>query len=191
MYKKYNPGFIEVITGCMFAGKTQELIRILSTLKYSKMPIIVFKHSIDNRYSTDEIASHFGNKLSAINISNPLEIYKHNVDKYDIVAFDEVQFFNRDIIDVVKDLANKGKRVIVAGLDQDFKGEPFGPMPELLSLAEFVIKLSAICQVCGIAGTKTQRLINGKPAKYDDPIVLVGATDSYEARCRSHHIIQK
>lgn len=189
MYKNYNRGIIEVICGCMFAGKTQELIRILSTLEYTKQKIIVFKHIIDNRYSQDEIASHFGNKLGATNITKANEVYDYNVYDYDIIAFDETQFFDNNIINVVKDLSDRGKRVIVAGLDQDFRGEPFGTMPDLLALAEFVIKLSAICQVCGEAGTRTQRLINNKPAKYDDPIVLVGATDSYEARCRKHHIV--
>ena len=187
MYKKYNEGFIEVFTGCMFAGKTQELIRVISTLRYTNKKIITFKLKIDNRYSENEIASHFGSRVEAICIENSKDILKNNIDSYDIVAIDEVQFLDEGIIKIIKDLANKGKRVLIAGLDQDFRGEPFGPMPKILAIAEFVTKLSAICHICGNSATRTQRIINNKPAKRSSPLILVGATEEYQARCRLHH----
>ena len=189
MYHEYKKGWIEVISGCMFAGKTEELIRRVRTLQYAKKDIIVVKPSIDNRYSVTEVASHAGSRVRSVCVSSALEILQHVKPTTDVVAIDEVQFFDHDIIDVCEHLADKGVRVICAGLDRDFKAEPFGVMPELMTRAEFITKLSAVCVVCGAPATRTQRLVDGKPASYDDPIVLVGASEAYEARCRHCHTV--
>ena len=192
MYHEYKKGLIEVIVGCMFAGKTEELIRRVRTLQYAKKNILVVKPSIDNRYSTTEIASHSGYRVKSINVNSALEILHYVKKDTEVVAIDEVQFFGEDIIDVCEHLADKGIRVMCAGLDRDFRGEPFGVMPELITRAEFITKLSAVCVKCGAPATRTQRLVNGKPASYDDPIVLVGASETYEARCRHcHEILNK
>lgn len=189
MYHEYKKGWIEVISGCMFAGKTEELIRRVRTLQYAKKDIIVVKPSIDNRYSVTEVASHAGSRVRSVCVSSALEILQHVKPTTDVVAIDEVQFFDHDIIDVCEYLADKGVRVICAGLDRDFRAEPFGVMPELMTRAEFITKLSAVCVVCGAPATRTQRLVDGKPASYDDPIVLVGASEAYEARCRHCHTV--
>ena len=186
MYKKYADGLIEVICGCMFAGKTEELIRRIKTFEYANKKIIVFKPKIDNRYSKDEVASHAGSKVKSHPISKAEEIFKYLKDE-EIIAIDEVQFFDDQIIDICEYLANNGKRVMVAGLDMDFRGVPFEIMAQLITKAEFVTKLTAVCTVCGLPATRSQRLVDDKPAKYDDPIVLIGAKESYEARCRHHH----
>ena len=187
MYQEFQPGWIKVICGPMFAGKSEELIRRVRTLSFSNKNIIAFKPAIDDRYSIDEIASHAGERYKAYAINKAQDILKYIKEDTNIVAIDEVQFFDKSIIEIIEDMANKGIRVIVAGLDKDFRGEPFGIMPELLARAEFVTKLSACCKVCGQGATRTQRIINGKPAYYEDPIILVGANESYEARCRKHH----
>lgn len=189
MYHEYKKGWIEVISGCMFAGKTEELIRRVRTLQYAKKDIVVVKPSIDNRYSVTEVASHAGSRVRSVCVSSALEILQHVKPTTDVVAIDEVQFFDHDIIDVCEHLADKGVRVICAGLDRDFRAEPFGVMPELMTRAEFITKLSAVCVVCGAPATRTQRLVDGKPASYDDPIVLVGASEAYEARCRHCHTV--
>ena len=185
-------GWVEVICGCMFAGKTEELIRRLKRLEYAKKSYLLFKPKIDNRYSEKEVVSHNLNKKNSIIIENAADLVKNlpSVLPY-AVAIDEVQFFKEDLIDVIQDLANKGVRVIVAGLDTDFRGEPFGIMPTLLTIAEDVTKLHAICQVCGNLASRTQRLINGRPASYNDPIIMVGAKEQYEARCRHCHEVIK
>ncbi len=183
-------GWIEVICGSMYAGKTEELIRRIRRIEYAKKEVIVFKPKIDNRYSNDEVVSHNNGRAKSINISEPKEILLYLQQKLPYaVAIDEVQFMPTAIIDICEQLADQGVRVIVAGLDKDFRGEPFGVMPELLARAEFVTKLDAICQVCGAPATRTQRIINGKPAKYSDPIILVGAKEQYEARCRHCHVV--
>lgn len=186
-YQEHTSGWIEVICGPMFAGKTEELIRRLTRMKYAKKKFMVFKPIIDDRYSKEEIVSHSNYKASAINISEPKQIYDMVADDIQSIVIDEVQFFAPDLMPILSDFANRGLRVICAGLDMDFKGEPFGIMPEVLSAAEKVTKLSAICTVCGAEATRTQRIINGIPAYYDDPIVMVGATEAYEARCRKCH----
>ena len=192
MYNQYRDGYIEVITGCMFAGKTEELIRRIKVLEFAKKKIQVFKPLIDNRYSDDKIASHAGSQADSIAVEKARDIFDYLQDGVDVVAIDEVQFFDEDICLVCECLANKGIRVMVAGLDMSFRGEPFGVMPELLTRSEFVTKLTAVCSVCGAPATRTQRLVNGKPANYDDPLVLVGAAESYEARCRHcHQVIGK
>lgn len=187
MYQQYPAGFIEVICGCMFAGKTEELIRRIKTLQYGRKKVKVFKPRIDNRYAIDEIASHSGYKVSCICIDDANDILKYLEEDDDVICVDEVQFLSKDIVSISDALANKGIRVILAGLDRDFRGEPFGSMPDLLIRAEFVTKLSAVCNKCGNPATRTQRMINGEPANYHDPIILVGATESYEPRCRHCH----
>lgn len=187
MYHHYRPGWIEVISGCMFAGKTEELIRRINVLAYGKQKIIVFKPCIDNRYSEEDVVSHSGLKIKSVPINKASQILDYVNDETDVVAIDEVQFFDEEIVKVCELLASKGKRVMAAGLDMDFRGEPFGVMPELITRAEFVTKLTAVCVKCGSPATRTQRLVDGKPANYNDPIVLVGASESYEPRCRHCH----
>ena len=184
MYHQYREGWIEVISGCMFAGKTEELIRRINVLSYAKKNIIVFKPKIDNRYSDSEIVSHSGAKVPCLVVEKAQDILKKIEADTEVVAIDEVQFFDKDIVEVCEYLADKGIRVMVAGLDKDFRGESFGVMPELLTRAEFVTKLTAVCAKCGAPATRTQRLVNGKPAGFEDPIVMVGADESYEPRCR-------
>lgn len=192
MYHQYRPGYIEVISGCMFAGKTEELIRRINVLSYAKQDILVFKPAIDNRYSDEKIVSHAGSSVQSIVVKEAKEILNYVKDNTDVVAIDEVQFFDNDIIKVTEHLAILGKRVMVAGLDTDFRGEPFGVMPMLITTAEFVTKLTAVCTKCGGPATRTQRLVNKKPASYYDPIILVGASESYEARCRHcHEVVDK
>ncbi len=189
MYRPINHGYIEVIIGPMYSGKSEELIRRIKRAKIAKQNIVVFKPQIDSRYSKEDVVSHSGNSVNAIPISDPKQIYDFIDSKTQVVGIDEVQFFDEEIVDIAIDLADKGIRVIAAGLDMDFKGEPFGPTPKLLAVAEFVDKIQAICSVCGQPATRSQRLINGQPAKYDDPIIQVGAIESYEARCRKCHVV--
>lgn len=184
-----SDGWIEVICGSMFAGKTEELIRRIIRIQLAKRSVIVFKPVIDDRYSKMEIVSHSQRKIKSIPVSSSQEIYEF-LDKLPYaVAIDEAQFFDPGIIGVAEYLANNGVRVIVAGLDCDFRGEPFGVMPDFLARAEYVTKLQAICQVCGEPATRTQRIIDNRPANYDDPIILVSASEKYEARCRKCHVI--
>lgn len=187
---QFRDGWIEVISGGMYAGKTEELLRRVRRIEYAKKSVLVFKPTIDNRYSDTEVVSHDNGRYQSININKASEIMKYVDPLPYAIAVDEVQFLDHSIIDVAEDLANKGVRVILAGLDRDFRGEPFGVMPELLARAEEVTKLRAICQVCGAPATRTQRIINGKPAKYNDPVVLVGAKEQYEPRCRHCHVVE-
>ena len=183
-------GWIEIICGSMYAGKTEELLRRIRRIEYAKKTILVFKPKIDNRYSDGEVVSHNNERVKSINISNPKDILKYIDPIPYAIAIDEIQFLGKEVVEVCEFLANQGIRVILAGLDKDFRGEPFGIMPELLARAEYVTKLQAICQVCGAPATRTQRIINGKPAKYTDPVVLVGAKEHYEARCRHCHQVE-
>ena len=189
MYETYHSGWIETITGSMFSGKSEELIRRLRRGIYAKQKVIVFKPAIDDRYHKEKVVSHDGNEIEAINISTSREILNQDLDDVDVIGIDEVQFFDGEIVNIVEQLAKNGYRVVVAGLDMDFRGEPFEPMPKLLAVSEQVTKLQAVCAVCGSPSSRTQRLINGEPAKIDDPIILVGANESYEPRCRAHHIV--
>ena len=191
MYGPKNHGWVEVIIGPMYSGKSEELIRRIRRTKIAKQKVQVFKPEIDNRYSKDDVVSHCGEKEEAVRVKNSLQILELLEGDTQVIAIDEVQFFDNGIIDIITSLADNNKRVICAGLDMDFRGEPFGPIPALLAIAEFVDKIQAICVVCGNPATRTQRLINGKPAKYEDKIVLIGATESYEARCRKCHIVPK
>lgn len=190
MYHQYKAGWLEVISGCMFAGKTEELIRRINVLSYAKKNIKVFKPAIDNRYSNTKVVSHAGSSVDSIVVAKARDILNHVDESVDVVAIDEVQFFDKDIVAVCDQLANDGKRVMVAGLDMDFRGEPFNVMPILITSAEFVTKLTAVCTTCGAPATRTQRLVNGEAASYHDPIILVGASESYEARCRHCHLVK-
>ena len=187
MYQRYRDGWLEVISGCMFAGKTEELIRRIKTFEFAHQEIIVFKPKIDNRYSDDKVVSHAGSSVESIVVTKASEIMEHIKDTTQVVAIDEVQFFDDDVIAVTDILANRGIRVVVAGLDTDFRGEPFGVMPILITKAEFVTKLTAVCTKCGAPATRTQRIVNGQPANYNDPTILVGAREAYEARCCHCH----
>ncbi|NLL68686.1 MAG: thymidine kinase [Acholeplasmataceae bacterium] len=187
MYHTYKNGFIEVVCGPMFAGKTEELIRRIKRLQYAKQNIVVFNPKIDNRYSQSELVSHNNNRTKAYFIEHSTDAYKYINDSTHAAVFDEAQFFDMEIIKVADDLADKGIRVIIGGLDTDFRGEPFGPMPYLLAKAEFVTKLTAICVVTGEPATRTQRIVNGKPADYNEEIILVGAQEAYEPRSRHAH----
>ncbi|MGS0972652.1 MAG: thymidine kinase [Candidatus Izemoplasmataceae bacterium] len=191
MYLNQKDGWIEVISGPMFAGKTEELLRRVKRLEYARKNIVVFKPLIDNRFSEGEVVSHNNNRTKSVNISKAIDIFKYVDKTTDVVAIDEVQFLDEEAVSIIEYLANQKKRVIVSGLDRDFRGEPFSFMPKLLSIAEYVTKLTAICVKCGSPATRTQRMVNGKPAKYNDPIVLIGAEESYEARCRSCHKVYK
>ncbi|MFD2044407.1 thymidine kinase [Ornithinibacillus salinisoli] len=187
MYVMKQSGWVEVICGSMFSGKSEELIRRVRRATYGNLNVRVFKPAIDDRYDGEAVVSHNGTSTMARPVKSSDEILDHITGDIDIVGIDEVQFFDENIVEVADELANQGIRVIVAGLDTDFRGEPFGPMPKLMALSESVSKLNAICPVCGSPASRTQRLINGQPANYDDPIILVGASESYEPRCRHHH----
>ncbi|MFA9556911.1 thymidine kinase [Evansella sp. AB-rgal1] len=185
-------GWIEVLCGCMFSGKSEELIRRVKGAHDKKLKVQVFKPMLDQRYSETDVVSHNGTKILAEPVQFASSMLIRIEKDVDVVAIDEVQFFDNDIINVVQHVANKGIRVIVAGLDQDFRGEPFGCIPLLMAIAEKVDKLQATCISCGSAATRTQRLIKGQPVTYDDPIILVGSSESYEPRCRHcHEVLDK
>ena len=173
-----------MVCGSMFAGKSEELIRLARRALYAKRHVQVFKPSIDRRYDDTMVVSHMGVRHEAIPVKNVAELAAQLHPDVDTVLIEETQFFDESIIDLVVRLADQGREVICAGLDQDFRRKPFGPMPGLLAAADEVVKLRAICMVCGATASHTQRIINGKPAHKDDPIILIGATESYEARCR-------
>jgi len=185
--QRYNGGWLEVICGCMFSGKSEELIRRVRRAEIARQRVQVFHHAIDNRHGVERIASHSGFQAQAQAAPYARDILRLVEKTTDVVAIDEVQFYDEAVIEVCTQLADEGRRVIVAGLDQDFRGEPFGSLPQLMALAEDVLKLQAICMSCGAPATRTQRLIDGRPAYYEDPTILVGASEVYEARCRSCH----
>jgi len=188
---KHHTGSVEVICGSMFCGKTDELIRRLRRATIARQKVQVFKPAIDNRYEEMKVASHAGSVFEAIPIRNARQILEKIEDTTTVVGIDEAQFLDEEIILTVDKLAENGIRVIVAGLDLNFKGEPFGCMPILMARAEQVDKLQAICMVCGEPASRTQRLVNGKPARFDDPVIIVGASEMYEARCREHHEVPR
>jgi len=188
---QHNTGFVEVIAGSMFSGKTEELIRRLRRAQIAKQKIQVFKPALDTRYSESKVTSHSGFNFEATPVQSSRDILELVKEDTTVVAIDEAQFFDSEVIQVVHHLADHGIRVLVGGLDMDFRGEPFGPMPILMAQAERVDKLQAICMVCGDSASRTQRLIDGKPAKYNDPVVVVGASELYEARCRLHHEVPR
>lgn len=185
-------GWIECICGSMFSGKSEELLRRIKRGVIAKQKVLLFKPSIDNRYDENRVSTHNGNSYDSISIEKSSDILNFVKDtNYDIIGIDEIQFFDNDIVKIINKLADDGIRVIVAGLDMDFKAEPFHPMPEIMAISEMVTKLHAVCNKCGKEASRSQRLINGKPAKYDDPIVVIGASESYEARCRHCHEIER
>lgn len=181
MFHKSLPGFIEVVCGSMFSGKTEELVRRVKRAQYGRQKVQVFKPRIDNRYSQDHVQSHDANRVLSISVDSAREILELVEDNTRVVGIDEAQFFDEGIVEVCNKLAYRGVRVIVAGLDMDFRGLPFGPMPKLLSIAENVTKLSAVCVQCGNPASRSQRVVGG------DSIVAVGAKEMYEARCRFCH----
>lgn len=191
MYRPSGHGYIEVIVGPMYSGKSEELIRRLKRAKIAKQEVIVFKPAIDDRFGKEDVVSHSGIRIRAAAVNRPEEILSYVGKGVQVVGIDEVQFFDEKIVEVAVELADRGLRVISAGLDMDFRAEPFGPVPGLMARAEFVDKLQAVCVKCGAPATRTQRLIDGIPAKYDDPIILVGASESYEVRCRKCHEISR
>lgn len=191
MSKIVSEGFLEIICGPMFAGKTEELLRILNRLKYAKVEYIVFKPLIDSR-SKNSISSRNGQSENAIEIKSPSEILDFilkSEKKYQLIAIDEAQFLDQEIIDVCLTLANNDFHVIVTGLDKNFKGEPFGYIPQLMVYANKITKLSAICTQCGCEAHYSQRLISGEPANYNSDLILIGDTENYEARCLNHFIV--
>lgn len=188
---RHHCGSVEVICGSMFSGKTDELIRRLRRATIARQKVQVFKPAIDNRFDVQKVTSHAGNEFDALPLEHAAEILTHLENGTTVVAVDEAQFFESNIVDIVQQMADMGLRVIVAGLDMDFRGEPFGAMPVLMAIAERVDKLQAICMTCGEPASRTQRLVNGKPAHHDQPIVVVGAAEMYEARCRKHHEVPR
>ena len=185
-------GKLEVICGPMFSGKSEELIRRLRRAKIAKQRVAVFKPALDNRYAAEQVVSHNGMALDAYATDIPEDIIKHvSNNAIDVVGIDEVQFFTTNIISVICKLVDSGKRVIAGGLDLDFRGVPFGPIPTLLAVADSITKLQSICTCCGKDAHFSQRLVNGKPAKFNDPIILVGAQEAYQARCRGCYSIDQ
>lgn len=188
----YRSGSLEVICGPMFSGKSEELMRRLRRARMAQQTILTCKHAFDDRNGLDELVSHDGTKLKAYPVTDPLTIAKLALEENaHVIGIDEIQFFQADIIELLCSLVASGKRLIVAGLNLDFRMIPFGPMPTLLAIADSITKLSAICSICGNDGHFTQRLINGKPAHFNDSIVMIGAKESYQARCRACYSIDK
>jgi thymidine kinase len=196
----YHGGHLEVIVGPMFSGKSEELIRRVTRAVIARQRVQVYKPALDDRYHAAAVASHAGRTVDAVAVRSAADIRAHlsgegallrgePLPLPDVVGIDEVQFLDGEVVPLALDLADQGVRVILAGLDLDFRAEPFGCMPGLLARAESVEKLTAICTVCGAPATRSQRLIGGQPARFDDPVVLVGALESYEARCRVHHVV--
>lgn len=184
----FGGGWLEVVAGPMFSGKSEELIRRVTRALIARQRVQVFKPALDDRYDVLRVASHNGRSLEAEPVNDAAAIRAALRHDTQVIAVDEAQFFDEELVELVVDLADAGRRVVVAGLDLDFRGEPFGPMPRLFAHAELVEKLTAICH-CGRAATRTQRLIAGSPAHADDPIILVGASERYEPRCREHHVV--
>jgi len=184
----YTAGWVHVICGCMFCGKTDEMLRLLRRFSIAGRSVVLIKPRLDTRTGDGTVVSRSGAQHTALAVDNSREI-EHLVGYSDIVAIEEGQFFDEDLPVVVSRLADAGKQVLVTGLDQDFRGIPFGPMPRLMALADQVTKLTAICVVCGEPATRTQRLIDGQPAPADSPLIVIGGLgdEKYEARCRLHH----
>ena len=193
MHAITRSGWIEVISGSMFSGKTEELLRRLRRSEIADDSVVVYKPAVDDRYGETTIGSHAGRQWEATVVDNegdgPLEILDDAGDA-EVVAIDEANFFSETLVEVCNALADRGARVIVSGTDLTFRGEPFEPVPRLMAVAEYVDKLRAICSRCGEPATRNQRLIEGEPAHVDDPTILVGADESYEARCRDCHVVR-
>lgn len=194
MHAITQSGWIEVISGSMFSGKTEELLRRLRRAEIAGQEIAVFKPALDDRYGDTTVGSHAGRAWEASIV--PAEgdgIWQivEELNGEDVVAIDEANFFSTELVGVCEQLAADGKRVVVSGTDQTFRAEPFEPLPQLMALAEYVDKLQAICTICGEPASRNQRLIDGEPAHVDDPTILVGAEESYEARCRNCHTLRR
>ncbi|OFZ53526.1 MAG: thymidine kinase [Bdellovibrionales bacterium RIFOXYC1_FULL_54_43] len=185
MLHRTLPGFIEVICGSMFSGKTEELLRRVKRAQIARQKVQVFKPVIDNRYSVDHVQSHDANRVASKPVEKARDILRFVDDNTRVVGIDEAQFFDEAVVEVAQKLAYRGARVIVAGLDLDFRGQPFGPMPKLLAVAEDVTKLQAVCVVCGNPASRTQKIAG--PTGPDAGRIVVGAKDLYEARCRFCH----
>jgi thymidine kinase len=194
MHAITKSGWVEVITGSMFSGKTEELLRRLRRAEIAGQEVAVFSPAVDERYGETTIGSHDGRQWEATVVDGdgdgPWEIVDE-LDGEEVVAVDEANFFSEALADVCERLADDGRRVLVSGLDRTFRGEPFSPMPELMARAEYIDKLHAICSLCGEPATRTQRLVDGEPAHVDDPTIMVGADESYQARCRSCHTVRR
>jgi thymidine kinase len=193
MHAITRSGWIEVITGSMFSGKTEELLRRLRRAEIAGQEVAVFKPAIDDRYGETTIGSHTGRTWEATVVDTDeagVRAIQERLNGEQVVAIDEANFFCDELVDVCEALAADGRRVLVSGTDQTFRGEPFGPLPTLMAMAEYVDKLRAICTVCGEPATRNQRLIDGKPAHSADPTIMVGAEESYEARCRNCHTLR-
>jgi thymidine kinase len=191
MYHATTPGWIEVISGVMFSGKSEELIRRVRRAMIASRRVQVFKSHLDDRFSVQSVTTHDGLAVEARPVGSALEIATQVLPDTSVVAIDEVQFLDDGILEVATALAGRGVRVVLAGTDTDFRGEPFGVMPRLLAVAEVVDKLHAICVVCGEPACRNQRLIDGRPAPYDSPVIMVGGRESYEARCRHCHQVPR
>lgn len=178
-------GQITVICGSMFAGKSEELIRLARRALYAKKKVQVFKPSIDRRYDEGSVVTHMGAMHEAVPVSSVAVLKESIRPETEVILIEEAQFFDSSLVELAVSLADSGREVILAGLDQDFRREPFGPMPHLMAIADEVVKLRAICVNCGAPASHTYRMIDGRPAHREDPIVLIGATESYEARCRN------
>lgn len=184
-------GWIEVIAGVMFSGKTEELMRRVRRSVIARKKVQVFKSHLDDRYAgLFAVSSHDGNSTQAIPVDSSAQIASRIDPAAHVIAIDEAQFLDAGVCDLATQLASRGRRVILAGTDTDFRGEPFGPMPRLLAIAEVVDKLHAICVLCGAPACRNQRLIGGVPAAWDSPVIMVGAADTYEARCRACHEVR-
>ena len=192
MHHTTRPGWIEVIAGVMFSGKSEELIRRVRRSVIAKKKVQVFKSHLDDRFGgVYQVSSHNGTVVEAHPVDSSIEIMRLARPQSEVIAIDEAQFLDEGVVDVVTTLATRGVRVILAGTDTDFRGEPFGAMPLLLAIAEIVDKLHAICVVCGDPACRNQRLINGRPAAYESPTIMVGGSEAYEARCRHCHSVPK
>jgi thymidine kinase len=192
MHKITNSGWVEVITGCMFSGKTEELLRRLRRAEIADQEVATFKPAVDDRYGEATVGTHNGRKWEATVVDPETELWEipDQLNGEEIVAFDEANFFTDELVDLCEFLAADNRRVIVSGTDQTFRAEPFEPLPRLITLAEYVDKYQAICAQCGEPATRNQRLIGGDPAHVEDPTIMVGADESYEARCRDCHTLR-
>ncbi|WP_254278832.1 thymidine kinase [Haloarcula marina] len=193
MHAITNSGWIEVVTGCMFSGKSEELLRRLRRAEIAGQSVAAFTPAVDDRYGEERIGSHDGRGWDAtvVDPADPLPAIRASLNGETVVAIDEANFFESSLIDACETLAAEGRRVVVSGTDQTFRGEPFHPVPELVAVAEYVEKLQAICARCGEPATRNQRLVDGDPAHVDDPTIVVGASESYEARCRECHTLRR
>jgi len=189
---KPKQGTLEVICGPMFSGKSEELIRRLRRAQFAKLNVLTCKHHLDKRYMIECVTTHDGKKLEAEAVESVEEILQlGSQEKVDVIGIDEAQWFDNQIVSIVCQLIDAGKRIIIAGYELDFRGVPAGSMPTLMAIADNVTKLQAICAICGKDAHFTQRIVDGKPAKYNDPLILVGGEESYQARCRDCHAIDK